>query len=136
MGTWGTGSFDNDSAMDWLMDFAEEPSVMKILSAFNLVVNEAGYADSLDSEEAVVAAEVVALLSGINTPDFPEEYIENVNNAEISISEELIRKALSSIEIIIKQSELKELWEESEDFPDWIDHMNTLRRRLESLVAI
>lgn len=33
-GTWGTSTFENDTAMDWLSDFLKSPSAQGLRNAF------------------------------------------------------------------------------------------------------
>jgi len=130
MGTWGYGNFDNDSAVDWLMDFAEESSEAKIRSAFNMIEDSDGIAESMDCEEALVAAEVVAQLCGSTSEDFPEEELEIINSSGFKCSPDLTVIAIEIIRKIKQNSELKELWDDSEEAGFWLEAVNELEQRL------
>ncbi len=130
METWGYGNFENDSALDWLMDFAEEPSLEKIRSAFNMIEDSEGMAESLDCEEALAAAEVVALLCGATSGEFPEEELELINNSGFKCSSDLTASAIEIIQKIKQNSELKELWDESDETEQWLEEVNELEQRL------
>jgi hypothetical protein len=84
MGTWGFGSFENDTALDWVGEFGDEPSVNELLCALNGILEEDGHSESrialmeyLDDEDAcpiaVVAAEVIAAMRGHASPEFPDQ---------------------------------------------------------------
>ncbi len=132
MGTWGAGSFDNDSALDWIQDFAEEPAIAKIASALTLT-GEDELADALDCEEAIVAAEVICLLGGNCCPDFPQEEKEALQHHPMILPPGLKDQAASTMKRIIEQSELRDLWEESGDVNEWLDAMTALIHRLHAV---
>jgi hypothetical protein len=134
MATWGYGNFDNDSALDWLMDFAEEPALSKINSALNIVADNDGYADALDCEEALAAAEVIALLLKSGASDFPEEEITTIKNCGIVVDSKLKSEALEAIKKIILNSELKDIWEETDEVNHWLKVVSGLESRLKSAV--
>lgn len=133
MGTWGYGNFDNDSAVDWLMDFVEEPSEAKIRSAFNMIEDSDGMAESMDCEEALVAAEVVAQLCGATSSEFPEDELEALSLSGFKCSTDLTSTAIEIIQKIKQNSELKELWEESEESDLWLESVNELEQRLTAI---
>jgi hypothetical protein len=132
MGTWGIGSFDNDGAVDWIMDFAEEQSLAKLHSAFRMVSDENGTIESIDAEEAIVAAEVCAALRGNVSIDFPDEELVEITREPLLIPNELITTSIKCINSILSKSELKELWEETADFDNWNEDMKELRDRLQA----
>jgi Domain of unknown function (DUF4259) len=64
MGAWGSGIFDNDSGLDWLGTFSEKPTLAKIKSIFKKSLNFKDNDHTIYYDEALVAAEVVALIHG------------------------------------------------------------------------
>lgn len=59
MGAWGHGSFENDSAMDWLGQIVGgDPSIVR--AALEYVVVASGHIDVDDGSVALAAAELVA----------------------------------------------------------------------------
>lgn len=75
MGIWGSDSFENDDALDWIADFCDAPA-MELLSKALSRVAEKDFFDCLAAREcriAIAAAEVVAALRGAPNPNFPGE---------------------------------------------------------------
>lgn len=115
-----TGIFENDGALDWLNDFVENPEEIKIRSAFRLTGDETNYPDALDCEEALAAAAVVISLYH-NKPcaGMPHTSFETILAMGFQCESELRLLAYNSAKHILEQSELKDLWEEDEDYAEW-----------------
>ncbi|CAN5610481.1 hypothetical protein BH11BAC2_BH11BAC2_24370 [soil metagenome] len=132
MGTWGFGNLENDGALDWLQDFSDEPNNIKFNSAFLLIMDNDEYIEATDCEEALAAAEVIAAIEGNACAGFPEEDLELILKAEMQLNPDHKKMALLAIEKIASHSELKELWEESEDGMKWYESLKDLQHRLKS----
>jgi hypothetical protein len=65
MGTWGAGTLDNDTAVDWMYGLGEVADLSLIEGTLDraLACGDA-YLDASDAEEGIAAAEVVARLLG------------------------------------------------------------------------
>ncbi len=146
MGTWGTKSFENDTAGDWLLDVEcralEEISKSILLDIdivldFLLKTHETDIAiDSELGSEAVAALELLCCLK--KDPLAKAELSPELANlldisAEhmVTVPPEAISKAKQVLDIIENpQSELFELWQESPNFTKWQEAMCDLRARL------
>ncbi|MEM8954233.1 MAG: DUF4259 domain-containing protein [Verrucomicrobiota bacterium] len=142
MGAWGIHTFENDKAMDWLGDFLDDPSEAKILDAFSarstviqpsLIGRLMGrkpeeYPAELDGEEVLAAAEVVATMSGRPAASNPQELKAP---PRLSLNSETSTKALAAIGAMVANSNLKDCWEETDDFESWNATVQDLRERLE-----
>jgi hypothetical protein len=132
MGAWGAGSFENDDASDWAWEL-EELGLEAIETAFTAVTKTGeGYLEAPDGSYAIAAAEVVAALRGrASSGDLPEE-VETFVAARPEIDDELLqlaRKALSRV--LADNSELRDLWKESDSFAEWKGLVTDLQTRLE-----
>jgi Domain of unknown function (DUF4259) len=135
MGTWSVSSFGNDSAGDWIIDLLENPTYGFIRET--LIKSMSGERYSLFNENAIAAAEVICMLNGVKSAGkhFSYDYdqvshnlepaIENLKQQDMPI--DLIGLALTSIGDIAKESELKEMWEDDEE---WIASISELIERL------
>lgn len=129
MGTWGTGSFENDSAADFIKEVVEDGAVA-LREALEIVLDPE--LDDVEAEEgarAIAAAEIVAAaLSGhmkyISDDDL-QNWIEDTDAALLTAHRELALEALERV--IGPASELPELWEESDDQAGWQAEMQRLR---------
>lgn len=126
MGVWGSGSFENDDALDFA---AEIQSVDDLFEEVRL--HEAGVELEVDSAcRAIVVGECVAAMRGHRTDSMPDDLAERV----ISFgppSDELYDIARDSVSMVISNSELSDLWAESDErgafnraMTDLIDRLN------------
>jgi hypothetical protein len=135
MGTWGVKSFENDDALDWMggLETTEDASLLQ--STLERTANRNLDDDDIDGPEpaeAIAAAEVVAALKGSPAEDLPEEITDWAKNYSIPkpLQTELAQLALKALGRIRASSELKELWEETEDADAWHSEIMALERRL------
>jgi hypothetical protein len=120
MGTWSHESFGNDTACDWAYELEGITDLSVIESTIDRVLeSEDEYLEAPDAEEAIAAIEVIAKLLGNGTQS--DSYTERadawVKENNLRPSAELIQKARNAIsKILSENSELAELWEESEEW--------------------
>ena len=131
MGTWSVGSFGNDSAGDWVIDLLENPTFQFIRETLEESIENPD--ESFLNENAIAAAETLCILSGVMPSDY-KEVSHNLDRAVAILKEQpmptdLKEMALHTVEMIEKDSELKELWEDDED---WVMEIKELKQRLRS----
>lgn len=130
MGTWGPGSFENDDALDWVAELANSGDDNPIIDALNSVIDQADeHPEASDCEAAIAAAEVVAAWMGEPSEDYPEEVEEWVEGRPAPPAT-MISQARYVTEAILENSELKDLWKESDEFEKWQTSVNDLLGRL------
>jgi hypothetical protein len=132
MGAWGTGSFENDAAQDWLYDFGENDfrlidrtlaGVANMLDVDELDANEAA--------EALAAAECIAAALGkpaSQLPDALQEWLSE--NAPFQVKPEYVQMAQLATARVLAKSELRDLWAESDEFEAWQTAVRNLQQRL------
>lgn len=134
MGTWGIKNFENDSAQDFRMDLKEMDPVLLRNAIVHLAdADSEQYLDADDCCAALVAAEFVAAAKGKPSEDLdPEDqqWIKTKGIAAMVTEESLDGAAVRAVERIRTQSELQELWEETDDFDAWFAVQEGLIRRL------
>lgn len=130
MGVWGYGNFENDDAMDWVADLEGYSDDGMIIDTLNTIIDQADdYPEASDCSGAVAAAESVAALLGEPHEDCPDE-IDAWVEGRVQPSATLIAKARQAVEVIMSNSELKDTWQESEDFEAWQSSLEDLLTRL------
>ena len=132
MGAWATDSFANDDALDWLQDFVEQPAIEMLRDTLEHVTAlDAGeYLEAPDCGEAIAAAEIVAALSGKPSTKLPDD-LKTWLATDHGLNTTALRAiALAAIERITENSELQELWDESDSNAEWPAEMSDLARRL------
>lgn len=133
MGAWDFGSFDNDDASDWLYELAESSDLSTILAALNTVDRMGGeYLEAPDCAIALAAAEIVAALRGHPVAKLPENAQAWVSAHRQLDGPALVPLALSVIQRIRTNSELRELWDESGDAAKWSETLDDLSSRLKA----
>ena len=132
MGAWGTGTFENDDALDWIGEFREAPNEDALRSTLSTAAAADGYLESPDAANALAAAEVVAALKGAPTADAigVEDYLAGIVHSGIPVTEELTALALRAIDRVVSDSELSELWAETDDATAWRADVAALRARV------
>lgn len=126
MGVWGTGSFENDEALDFA---AEIQSVDALVNEVRL--HEVG--DQLDVDKAcrvLVVGECVAAMRGHRHASMPEDLAERLQGFGTP-DDNLFDNARDSVSMAITSSELSDLWAESSErsgfnlaMTDLIDRLN------------
>ncbi|MFE2107480.1 DUF4259 domain-containing protein [Kitasatospora sp. NPDC059463] len=134
MGTWDIGHFDNDTAADFsgtLDEAAPEEREGLVRSVLTAAAETAAedYLDSYEAAQAVAAAALVAAQcpggEPVTTAYGPDEPLP-VFPADLR---PLAVRALDRV--VADESELAELWDESEESPDWRRAVKTLRAVLD-----
>lgn len=130
MGAWGTTTFDNDDTMDWVGEFLEARTLGFLNETLSSAVEEA-YIEEPYGSSALAAAEVVAALRGNPNGPLPEELAEALTNFKPKkVNESIVELAGKAVTQVLENSELKELWEESEDYAEWKSNVHQLIHKL------
>lgn len=138
MGTWGHGYFEDDAALDFMIDVEEAAHPKELLQN---VIETALNADYLESDEGVAVIVAAAYIdreingtrftpSGVDYPldvdSFPDRH------PQIKLSE-LRFDAIHALQRVLDEgSEINELWAENEeDYPAWREGIEQLIGRLQ-----
>lgn len=128
MGAWGLGSFENDTALDWVFDLTEG-GLDLIEQALDVVPGLQLDAD--EGSQALAAAEIVAALNGRGRGNLPEEVTAWMASVQPMDAQPLRAKALQALDAVLsEESELRELWAETEDFEAWKADVEALKTLL------
>lgn len=134
MGAWSTDSFGNDTACDWAYGLEGTSDLSLVENTIEDVLGTGGeYLEAPEAEEAIAAAEVVARLQGNwgvrNAYTEPADaWVEQI---KLTPPAELAQKARAAIDrILTEPSELKELWEESDESDAWKESVTELKSRI------
>ena len=129
MGAWGTGSFDNDEALDWVGELKTmNPADLQKMLA--IAADDPEYLVSSNASEAIAAAEVVAALAGAPAGNAPKEIGEWVGKNPKALTPPLKDAAVRAVDRVRRNSELKDLWLEADGLNDWIESVKELQSRL------
>lgn len=134
MGAWGTSPFEDDGSLDFLYLINEAPSEDILDEAFNHVFeNEDDYIDTDICSCALMAGEIIATVYGKPSTKYNGQMEFDFESLKNQISDDLIEKGIKAISIVKNSdnSELRELWEES-DYEDWLAEVENLIDRMKS----
>ncbi|HUP13209.1 MAG TPA: DUF4259 domain-containing protein [Niastella sp.] len=134
MGAWGHLNFENDTALDLVYEI-EEKGADRIKTAIEAINSreEDGLLDSDLCSEALAAIEYIAAVKDKASEDFPEDaeaWLTPGNKESLLAIRDLINKSKQAIDRIKNNSELKDLWEETEDFGGWNEALDGLVTRI------
>ena len=129
MGAWGHGSFDNDDAQDWLFELTESADGQALEAAVTAVDSDE-YLEAPECSIALAAAEIVAAIHLGNDENLPEEVRAWVEENDIEVSTEQVSAAAVAVAKIRLDSELQELWEDSEEYDAWVALVSNLEANL------
>ena len=132
MGAWGIGNFENDAALDWVHELEQSDSFIAVRDALNRVSLVGEYIDADDAAMALAAAEVVAAMAGTAAVTLPDEVSNWVSIHSSMDASPLLELAVRVVTAIRSspQSELKELWMETDKFGAWDELAGDLLQRL------
>ena len=130
MGAWGVGHFDNDDAGDWVWELEDANSFAPVETAFAAVESSEDYLEAPDACIGLAAAETVAASHGKPASDLPDP-VTQVLGRLAPATPELLARARTVVETIFLASELRELWEETDDFEKWEAKVENLLQRLQ-----
>ena len=129
MGAWGIGNFDNDDAADWVYELADSDGTDVLVAALEQATSE-GYLEAHAGCAALAAAEVVAALLGNAGKALPDAVRKWVADNDAEVSHELLALSRAAVMRVQQDSELRELWQDSADYEQWVSLQDDLLKRL------
>jgi len=134
MATWGTKTFEDDTAVDWISELAEAEETREfLLSAITLPEEDA----DLDYDTAVIAVagcEVIVALLDEPRKGLPEELKDWLSDNECDDITDLPENASVALKkVLADDSELVTTWKEAEDYDEWKEGVDELKEIIEQL---
>lgn len=131
MGAWGYGIFENDETMDWQADLVRSEGLDMLRESIERAVGD----EDMEAQTASIALGAIAVLAAIQeqAPNAEFEHMEELQawiHRHRGTGTELNGKARQVIQQILEQSELKELWEETDEYAEWESTVTGLGERL------
>jgi hypothetical protein len=133
MGAWGIGVWENDNALDWAYEL-EDCNDLSVISRSIELILDSEEIDSIEADEALAAIDVLARLKhqDFDSDGYDEEISEWIKtHKDLQIPDSLWQQAKQALDKIVSEdSELYELWQESDSFEAWKKEMDILRGRM------
>jgi hypothetical protein len=131
MGTWSIHAFGNDEAADFAIDLSEADDLGPIRSALDDVIAADEYLEAPEADRGVAAAAALALLNGQEISGTPDVISAWVKRQSTKPEAALLTKAQAVIDRVLSgNSELAELWTESDEYEAWRDGLLTIQASL------
>jgi hypothetical protein len=135
MGAWGVLAFDDDHANDWAYGLDDADDLSLVESALKAVEDADVYLEAPEATAALAACEVLARLKG--QPGYKNAYTKKVDDwvaaHPFKPSGVLVEQALATINRILgDNSELRDLWSNSDENERWLASVEDLRQRLQA----
>lgn len=135
MSAWGTGTFDNDTAIEWLFAFGEND--FRLIDRTLAGVANLQEVDVLDADEAceaLAAAECVAAACGFPADILPDEILDWVEeNSPMQVKREYVDMAQKAVTRIVTKSALRDSWQEEGRLKAWETAVSDLQHRLSKI---
>jgi len=137
MGSWGIGSFGNDTACDWSYGLDEVDDLSYVDSTLErvLALGSDKAVSIEDGETAIAAAEVVARLKGHWGEEDPySETVDKwVRSHAITPPPALVSKTVAALErVLTPPSDLLAEWGEADESGAWSEAIAELKHRVQS----
>lgn len=133
MGCWAIDSFGNDDAADWLYGLAEQNDLVLVRETISQLLTADGYLDAPYATEALAAIEVVAAALGRPTAAARanKDLMGWIARVKPLPEQSLVADAVRAVDrILAPESELRELWEDTDEFIEWQADVASLREQL------
>ena len=113
MGAWGTGSFENDDALDFLVRLEGGSAAIAEALEDVTALDAQDYLEAPEASSAIAAAEIVAAAHDGDASQLSETVQAWLEAHRDSVSTpSLLALAHRAVERVLARSELKDLWEE------------------------
>jgi len=126
MGAWSNKPFGNDSALDWLADLENSDRGPEIIGNTIKASISSSDIDAPMEEEAVAAAAIIAAGSKEQVSGIFQGAKHWIERSGFNPDRELKQLAITSLQRIVSDSELKELWEESGKLSGWVKEIDKI----------
>jgi hypothetical protein len=136
VGAWGTGTFDNDDAADWVFELLESGDLAPARAALAATMDSDGWLEIPEGARAVAAASVVAAGFDGDVRGLPDDLVEWLEYHPDAGTLADARLAIDALERVASvDSELREVWLEAANGPAWVEEIARLAYRLARVVG-
>lgn len=132
MSAWGISNFENDTALNWIGELIEGQSGDSIDGLIKSFITSfhPERTSLIDCSQFLAVAEVLAGLLGNPSEDFPDELKDWIETKYIKIEQDVVDKAKKGVQLVLKDSEAKEMYWDSGYQKSWVKAQKDLIKRL------
>tara|TARA_X000000368_G_scaffold406528_1_gene384888 strand:- start:506 stop:910 length:405 start_codon:yes stop_codon:yes gene_type:complete len=132
MSAWGISNFENDTALDWVNEVVHRKEIESFKESVELFLKSFSVENTslMDCSKFLAIAETMAALLGSPGQDFPEELQDWIETKYIKIEASTVESAKRGVQMIMNDSEAKEMYLDSGYFKSWEKAQKDLIKRL------
>ena len=132
MSAWGISNFENDTALDWVNEVVHRKEIESFKESVELFLKSFSIENTslMDCSKFLAIAETMAALLGSPGQDFPEELQYWIETKYIKIEASTLESAKRGVQMIMNDSEAKEMYLDSGYFKSWEKAQKDLIKRL------
>ena len=137
MGTWGSGTLENDTAQDFFAVIFELN-----FKSFRYLFNKKKFlhtsiVEALDNtnfyQASIAASEAIAASFGVPNPDLEQDYIKLSEDCNKYLTSKDVNKAINILESLLVDQEVLDGWLNEGSKSAWQDSVRNLISRLNSI---
>ena len=137
MGSWDVSPFGNDEAREWLANLiansSTEPVFRALVNAAKIKNGE--FFQAPECERAVAAAEdLVACVRDKATANTPPGLKKWLAENKLVVGDQVAQIAIRVLERIVKDSELKQVYDDTDSAEDWYRTLHNIQQRLRATI--
>ena len=132
MSAWGISNFENDTALDWVNEVVHRKEIESFKESVELFLKSFSVENTslMDCSKFLAIAETMAALLGSPGQDFPEELQDWIETKYIKIETSTVESAKRGVQMVMNDSEAKEMYLDSGYFKSWQKAQKDLIKRL------
>jgi len=135
MAAWGTKTFEEDTANDWIQELIDSEDAREFLS--DSLSIDPGYIEADQAAIVLAASETLIALLDEPRAGVPGELVDWVGDNECDDVSDLPEVALPALaKVLGKESELRDIWSDSEDFDGWLENVESMREVITQMAQL
>lgn len=135
MAAWGTKTFEEDTANDWIKELIDSEDAREFL--FESLSIDPGYIEADQAALVLAASETLIALLDEPRAGVPGELVDWLGDNECDDVSDLPLIAIPALaKVIGDESELRDIWSDSEDFEEWLENVESIREVIAQMAQL
>lgn len=132
MAAWGTKTFEEDTANDWIQELIDSDDAREFL--IDSISIDSGFLEADQASAILATGETLIALLDEPRSSVPSELVDWAGDNECDDVSDLPEITLPAIDkVLTEDSELNNIWAESEDYEEWKENVEGMREILAQL---
>ena len=119
MGTWSSAPFGNDTAKDWALHLEASQGAALVSDTIQRCLKEKSQVDAAVAAETIAAATVIAAAAYEPVRGVSADIKSWIRLQGFVPTKKLVNESRRAVKRVMKDSELRDLWEESDGLEEW-----------------